>query len=442
MTGEANYLVAPVPYSLQNDDDENKEVITKSSYYALNTWWNLQGFPQGIPTYDQIKNDVRGSGMIAITLATVGRYAGYDSNAVTLDLAKVRLNAARLICGAANSHISNLSGGWYPRTWQTALWAFNIGLAGWMLMRTDLTNVADQERLCKMVIWEANRLLKKSSPFWRYPNDAVYIEPTSDPDALPRQGDSAFEENGWNAMLLYLAHCMMPQHANSQAWLSKAIRMTIAGAATKADLNNDDDYLHGHPISHWIAGGYNLRNDYTVVNHDKINPDYQQALHLQLFPAILFGLANKPIPEALAFNARRIYGAMQTVEFNNKSMYNYGTPTVYYPQGTDWGTRRPSGFYAMDAFMDILDLGYVGSLIPIPASYWADLHLQDTRAMQSGRPGLMPGGQIILNAQEDSNGSREEWAMHNHASVALLQTLANAGRIDWTDETIYLPCTM
>ena len=445
------YVVPPTPIAAPSLlDTRCRSMVSKSSYYFSTYWWKTrQRYPaSGIPVIRL--GSEREASNVAITMAVTADWHGYLPSAVRLDLADVRLRAAKLVIGVARRHRVNTTGPSWGHTWQSAYWAYACGLAGWLLWNSQLTNKVDRAAVAAMVVDEADFQLTRHWPeFWLHTeNDALYPVSGAYTDGPhSRAGDSAMEENLWNATVLSLAGAMMPGHPSAAAWRSRAAQFTITGLVRKADALDEVTAVNGRSIQNWCAdaapagSGYNLPYDYVVVNHGKCSPDYMQASFIPLTCAIHNALANVPTPEAHRYNAKRVYGAMRTVLYvvpgvGTRAMYaSTSSPTLYFPCGVDWGMARHAGYWAWDSLVDTMVFGGTDSVVPVAAGTWDRVHGNAAIAMQN-RAGVMPGGQIVLRPVEDSYPGREGWHASNAAFVVLNKLVTNAGRVSWTNDAL------
>lgn len=400
-------------------------LLSRINAYLAGPWWSAKGYPAtGNPTLMQDEYGIRGAGMAALGLAA-GWVTRVQDTALTEACAQ---RATQLVCAASGQHRSVRGTSGWGGGWQDAYWAALNGLAGLLLWPTHLTTDASREPVAKMVEYEANRLLALVPPVWTRA-DGVVLYP----------GDSKLEENQWNSTVLALAAAAMPSHAKAPAWTRKAVEYVMVGAAHPDDLG-DATPLHGRPVLDWCATGWNVQPDYTVINHNIVHPDYMQCVSLGLQSAVTFVLLGKPAPLGLAWNAQRVYRALQCATYNGRTMYEPGNPRLYYPQGGDWGTRRPAGYACLDTMVDALGLDqdpWDGLRVPAPAAYWEALHVADAAAMQL-RPATSthPSGVLADTGtnSEDTYRSRVEWSA-GHLGLAVL-TRWVADRFQWHNEPL------
>jgi hypothetical protein len=394
-------------------------LLTRITDYLNGPWWSAKGYvQQGPPTLNLSTVDnareyaVRGAGMAALAMAA--RWLAYGD-----PLSGQR--AAQLSLACAYSHKATMSGGW-GGDWQAGYWAALAGLAGLLVWPANVLTDTGREALAKMVYSEANRIAVIDPPVWRN---------ASGQELTP--GDSKHEENAWNSCVLALAAAAMPTHPNAALWKRMAVAYVMCGNAHPTDAANPT-VVNGRAVSSWTAAGSNVQNNYTVVNHNIVHPDYMQTVVLGLHSALTFTLFDHPAPAGLAWNAGRIYNALQTPLYSGTAMYQ-SNGLIYYPQGGDWGTRRPAGYAALDTAMHVMELD-ADSIAP--ATYWEALHVADAAAQQMRAVTTdRPSGVLVTTTTpnpEDVYRSRVEWQAGHFGLATLLYWARD--RIQWTDESV------
>lgn len=376
-----------------------KTALLNANKYGLNVWFNeVRNYNTDSTGYLNLKsistnneNRYRLPAGMAFGLAISLKTGAYNPSVtgVSTDFAINR--TMQLLTAVAYDHKANNTRKVWAGEWQAAHWAYYAGYAGWLLW--DKLKLVDRENIQRMIISEANRLLKIPAPFYK------------DKDGKPIiPGDSKIEENDWNAELLYLAAVMMPSHSNSKLWLRQSLSYMITGISLPSDLHNQR-MLHGKMVKDWL-NGYNVEEPGIVINHGIIHPLYN-ALSSVVNAPIVFSLVGLPTPEAARFNMNKIYNSLINTEFDTSkygkpggTMYIKGKSEVYYPQGSDWGTEIYDSFANMDiaAWMYKFDKGqkYGGK-------YWANLHLKAIVNQQK----RFKDGHTYLNDKEDSYFGKE-----------------------------------
>ena len=430
-----------------NDTDSVRlrQILRHTNQFALTTWYNeTKNFDAQTSTYLSFggtsEHYVRPVAAQAFGLAAslkLNVYQTGNNSNPSPPTSEAKTKTIKLISSVAYRHVSNTTGGWGVSTapqnpagkggwdyagWQTAHWAAFAGFAGW-LMWDDLSTT-DREYVRKMVEFEANRFNEYSVPYYR-----------TESGTFTFPGDTKGEENAWNAQLLHVATAMMPDHANHATWMRKSIELMISATARPADVTSTTE-LHGKTVAEWVNGS-NANNDGTMVNHDRVHPDYMETIAINAHAGLAYSLADKATPKAAMFNADRIYDAFVDLNFvsgektytedskvkdrTNASpggtIYIDDSDSIYYPHGNDWGTGRRMQFATMDVFADTFGFD---SLASQKGSYWEPLHAKKVIDMQKRHTDRKTyAGKYNDTNTEDSYQGREEWVSH-HAGWAYL----------------------
>jgi hypothetical protein len=390
-----------------------KNILKNANKYALNDWWNsIKNFDSQTGTYLSFggngETNIRPNSSQAISLAVSLKLGGYDaahtgvSNAVALSYVN------KLVRSLAYRHLINTSGGW-GNDWQTALWAAQIGQAAWLIW-DDLTST-DKEYVRKMVEYEANRFIGYQTPYFKNTTGTV-ITP----------GDSKAEENSWNATVLQIATAMMPNHASWPAWMAKSAELMISAFATPSNINNTSSFFNGKSLSWWLKGS-NANPDFTVINHDRIHPDYMITITQNLRAGLIYPMAGKAAPRAATVNANPLYKALVDLQFSAGASYPDTNTTIaspggsifipnssdlYFPQGNDWGTLRRMNSALLSATVRAFGLDTQASS---GGATWEPRHAQKVLDMQN----RFTSGKTYGASSEDTYAGREEWVAMNAA---------------------------
>jgi hypothetical protein len=312
---------------------------------------------------------IRGPASAAWGLAVALKTGLFDEKRVGVSREELTRRTTWLIKGVAAIHKANPGGIWGDH-WQSAMWTEHLGSAAW-LMWDDLDEEA-RAMVYRMIVHEADRFIQSGYqvPYWN-----------------TKGGDTKAEENAWNTMSLQLAVAMFPSHPHVARWKTICSELMVSAYARESDMSRTDITLDGRTPKEWLQG-YNLREDGTLVNHNRIHNDYMAtiaALNMRAFT--LCSLAEIAVPEACDFNFDVIYRAFVTLPFASPpykppggTMYVPGKAEQYYPEGTDWGAARCEVFYLMDIHAHLL--GYDQDL-PHKAQSWMRLRAQKMLAMQS-----------------------------------------------------------
>lgn len=173
-------------------------------------------------------------------------------------------------------------------SWQSAMWAGQLAQAAWIIW--DQLDSEDQEMVADVLIYEANRFLKKKPP-------------TSNEKS---KKDTKGEENAWNSSCLLTASTMLQGHPNEKAWREQAIVYFLNAVATPHDLKSQL-VVDGKPLADRLLG-YCITKDYAVGNHGAYpHPGYTSSSYLNAKGILFCTLAGVNPPEALFYNAAPIY---------------------------------------------------------------------------------------------------------------------------------------
>jgi hypothetical protein len=422
-----------------------RSILSNANKYALTTWWTTKYASQN-GTYLDFggtgENNIRPPASEAYALAAAIATNGYDATATGVSLTTARSIAVKLIASVALRHIANSVGGWSTSAapsgsgspgWQTAYWAALAGTAGW-LMWNDLS-VTDQGYVRKMVEFEANRFIGYHVPYWKDRSGSF----------SRACGDTAAEENAWNAQLLLLAPVMMPQHSRRSGWTHKGLELAIGSFARPSDIGSSTDVL-GRPLTDWLEGT-NVNNDGTLVNHNIYHPDYMTTVSELVSAGVVDSLAHQATPTGVLHDADLEYAALVQKAFapppalpcptspaflappaSDPSGFIYisGGSDIFYPEGNDWGTDRRMHFADMDAMATAFGFD---NLVSSGGTYWEPFHAQKVLDMQSRSSGGVSDGRTYYAAGEDTYAGREEWVAREAGQAWLTKWIASKSAI-------------
>ena len=391
-----------------------KEILNRQLKWGVNTYTVPTSWPN-----DEVT--IRGAASVAFSLGVTVQTLAYDATISGVASASTATGrAVALIDGVASSHVSN--GGAWGHGSQSSLWAGICGKAA--ALSGSSLSVTQWGRVLTMLESEADWLLTQNPRFMYDPTGTVLTP-----------GNTGAEENAWQAMTPAVAYCMMPTHPHAQLWLAKAVEFWVSAYCHVDDLT-DSTLVNGVPISTRVTGGYNVEPDWTVVNHDIApNADYMSAVNLLGSSAVMFGLVGRPVPEACFWHYDRVYAQLSTPlpAFAGATMYLPGQPmpSVFYPSGNDWGTRRPDTFALADGQARAYDLD---GLSYRPAGYWERVHLYDVYNQQL----RYTTGQVYPSGSQSEfiYGAKEQWSGYLIADLRLAQWLSYWGRATTTTASI------
>ncbi len=320
------------------------QVLRTTNRYALRTWWPtvapvLLGSIQGT----RIDHDaVRRLGNQAFGLAVSLRTGAYDPAAVGVPRDTAEAIAVSLVDAASAEHGSNRPGGWRSGP-QGSLWSAPLAHAGWLLW--DALPARTRAQVARMVELEADDAMQVAPGYLRDANGRVVPK---------RIGDTAAEENSWQAMPLQIATALLPGHPHWRSWRHAQVQLELASWVRPQDVRSGA-VVNGRPLSDWVDGS-NVEADGTLVNHLRIAPDYMTTIYQSADAIVFDALAGVPTPEAARVGLANVYRAMSAVRYDPRRYaapggviyQSRGTP-VYYPQGCDWGTGQALPYALMDA---------------------------------------------------------------------------------------------
>ncbi|SMC59323.1 hypothetical protein [Pedobacter nyackensis] len=378
-----------------------KAALLNANKFALTSWYhNVKKYQRDSSGYLDLKSKskvneyrYRFPAAMAFGVAIAIKTGIYDPSVTGVSLQEAKDKTVSLLRSVAYDHKVNGSRKVWGGDWQAAHWAYYIGYGAWLLW--DEFSPDDRSNVIKMLVSEADRFLPSAPLYYKDSTGKVIFK-----------GDSKIEENAWNAELLYLAAVMLPNHAHSNKWLQKAVEYLIAATALPSDIHNAR-IIHGKPVSKWIQG-YNMEEPGFVINHGIIHPQYN-ALASMINAPIVFSLAGKLTPEAARFNLDKIYYSVTTHRFSDPpykapggTMYQEGSPEVYYPEGSDWGF----GVYDNFANLDVAAFTYGWDNLSKKhkGAYWAKLHINKVLEQQK----RFADGHTYIGDKENSYLGREE----------------------------------
>jgi len=386
-----------------------KNILQNANKYALTTWWNKKGFARQAGGYLNLggvaENNIRPVADEVFALAVSLKTGAYDARRAGAAEQLATERTKRMIISLAHTHVANSGKTGWGNSWQSALWAGKTGVAGWLMW--DKLSTVEQTELRKVVLFEANRFNEYKVPYYRSPNGKINYP-----------GDTKAEENAWNATILQTALAMMPNHPNKKIWTAKMNELMLSAFARPDDVKSGARYF-GKSLVQWLNGS-NINNDGTLVNQDKLHPDYMSDVSFNVQAALLFGLAGMKVPPAALFNAERIYQALSDGNFFGTNLYQPGSSLVVYPNGNAWGTQRRMNFALLD--LEAAIFGF-DSLANKKGDYWANLHLRKVLTMQN----RSKDGRTYLYYGEDKYAGREEWVAEQAAQAYLVKWLQKQG---------------
>jgi hypothetical protein len=386
-------------------------ILQRSDKYCLRTWYPQQ-YGQQTGTYLDFggtdESAIRPAAAAAFGLAVSLSTGAYDPTTTGVASADARAVCVKLARSLAYRHRHTAAGGWGWQ-WQSNMWAALAAQAAWLV--ADGLTAQQQRIVADMVVDEADWRLSQVIPFWK---NRAGVELTP--------GDSKAEESSWNAMLLQAAVVMLPAHPHRGAWLLNCRKLMISAFSSEADLTSNE-VVDGINVSRFL-NGWNLNRDGTVVNHDRLHPDYMTTVLQDLQAVCLFALAGYAPPQSSFHNADVVYSGLTSKTFASPpyaapggTIYRPNLPDLYYPQGNDWGTGRRMHVAALDVMM--------GAFGRVAGAFdWAQLHGGEVARMQR----RSTTGQTYIAAGEDTYPGREQWVAQHAAWAWLSLWVVSTGK--------------
>ena len=229
-------------FSLPSDKNSliSAKVLLNSNKYALGDWWKSKFGENDSVKYLDFhgihEHNIRPAGMQALGLAVSLITKVYDEKVVAKNISEAQNKTIHLISSLAYKHRVNLDQGW-GNEWQSALWAHYVAFAAWLLW--DKFDLTQKEHLEKMIVYESNRFLNYTVPYYQN-RDGKVVFP----------GDTKAEENSWNSGILQMATAMMPSHQNHKQWMNKNIELLISSYVRPSDLQSNQT-INGKPVNNF-----------------------------------------------------------------------------------------------------------------------------------------------------------------------------------------------
>jgi hypothetical protein len=306
--------------------DENSQISAtvhlNTNKYCLTTWWEKHFTHQLEQRYFTFKGteqmDIHPTTDESLSLAISLKTGIYNESHTGVKRSVAHNATIKMITSLARAHRVNQAGGW-GNGWQTAQWAYITGLGAWLLWN-DIEDQHDRDYIEKMIVYESDRFINYEVPYYQDINGKV-LHP----------GDTKAEENGWNSRVLQLSTVMMPKHPNHKKWMHKMLELMVSSYSRPSDLNSTvvingkkvcfcliydiiEKFLF--KVKDWIKGS-NIFEDGTLVNHNRIHPDYMQCIAFLLGTPITYAMAGKATPEAAFFNDIVVYQALNEHKFSS-----------------------------------------------------------------------------------------------------------------------------
>ena len=420
---EKDYVYAAAT-SMNSDQQltEERRAAIRDSARAFADWRDVDEFPILYLSREQAENGIRPVSHAIYCIALALHYGYYDEEIAGVSGEDAEAMCIKLINSVVEEHRSNhpddQEDRYWGDSWQSPLWAENIGLGAWLLR--DSMKPEDYAKAERMVLNEADRMA--------YDFEIPYYQDENGKIIYP--GDTKGEEIAWSAKILALACAMFPDSEKLPDWSDKLERMLVSSTAMQEDLGSER-IVDGRKVGDLINGS-NVNEDGTVVNHDLVHIDYMATIYEEMGDTIVvYKIAGKPVPEAATFNLAKIYRGLIDVDLGKydesragKNFYlrdENGQPTgeVTMPGKNDWGKPGYAIYYLCDVMTDRLDLD-TDIEETCKAHIWEELHYEKMRDQVRRETDGRITGQFFQPG-ENAFVSGELFMMHNLAEAYVLQ---------------------
>jgi hypothetical protein len=398
-----------------------RRVLANATKYATATWYpQAYGGQHGeYLDFGGIgESQIRPAASEALAMAAALKTGAYDADYTGVSRDQAERITLRLVESLAHRHRATSPGTGWGDHWQSALWAYWAGSAGWFMW--DELSPSGRAAVQAMVRHEADRFVGYEVPYYRdVAGDVV------------TPGDTKAEENAWNGLVLQLATAMMPRHPHWTLWMDKCLELMVSAYARPQDVQSQRR-INGKTVSQWLDGS-NAGEDAMVVNHGIIHPEYLTPVSFNAAAAQSYTLAGMQTPEAAFFNVAEVYDALVDLEFPSPpyaspggTIYVDGSSEIYYPQGSDWGTGRRMIY----AWLDIQAATYrLDGRASTPAATWAGRHTERVLQMQA----RFDDGRTFGAWDEHRYAGREQMVAVLAAQAYLVYWIEHQGGVRLTD---------
>ena len=420
---EKDYVYAAAT-NMKSDQQltEERETAIRDSARAFADWRNADVLPVLYLSREQAENGIRPVSHAIYCIALALHYGYYDEEIAGVSGEDAKAMCIKLINSVVAEHRSNHpedgEDRYWGDSWQSPLWAENIGLGAWLLR--DGMGPDDYAKAERMVMDEADRMT--------YDFEIPYYQDENGKIIYP--GDTKGEEIAWSAKILALAGAMLPESEKAPDWRDKLERMLVSSTAMQEDIGSER-ILDGRKVGDMISGS-NVNEDGTVVNHDLVHIDYMATIFEEMGDTIVvYKITGKPAPEAAAFNLDRIYRGLIYVDLGkydeSRAGRNFylrnenGQPTgeVTMPGQNDWGKPGYAIYYLCDVMADTLKLD-TDIEETFKAPVWEEMHFEKMRDQIYRETDGGITGQFFQPG-ENSFVSGELFMMHNLAEAYVLR---------------------
>lgn len=354
------FAQSPFPYTFpergaeeyRDDADLCYRLIERQAHYLISIakpWHGDSCYMLSTPSAGNEEHITRpNTGAIAL-LSFLYRFGPYDKEIVGVDrrqlLEKYILPMMRYVVSVHRTGDRTFDNHrQWGNHWQSALWTHQLAQGActiWEDIPADL-----QERLLKLVRYEAEAIARKQPPY-------------------RLKDDSKSEENAWNAGALSAALLLLPADTAVPRWEEALQRWLLSAYLCPADQFSET-IVDGRPMKEQFKGA-NIYNDYTLENHRLSHPDYMTACTLKAEILIDYLATGRKAPDACMYNVDHIYSQLKLLLLPNGGFI--------YPTGQDWAIFRHADWTNLHAF----NLYYYGDR---EALYWLRHNLHTIDRMQ------------------------------------------------------------
>lgn len=346
-----------------------RSLLEECIRYSLTTWrCEVKHFDRAdsaaLPYYPlagRQEKIVRPLSHEAFLLALALRWKLCDESITGQSEAETLKFATKLIASICHAHkaCTPSSPKSWGGQWQSALWAAQVAEAAWFLW--DKLETGAQRDVLRMVIYEADRFNHYRVPYYR-DRDGHILFP----------GDTKAEENAWNSNILTVACLMLPHHPNHKLWDFKNRELQISAYSRPSDLQSRET-VDGLRLDTLLKGS-NMNEDGTVINHNRLHPDYMVAFMHNATNAWLYRMAAQRPLESSTFNGWVVYSCLTSQPFGPERRTIYtrdslgrATSEMYFPEGNDWGTGRQANYFLMDVLAHCFAMDKQPAALPLAA---------------------------------------------------------------------------
>jgi hypothetical protein len=427
------------------DGKRARSILTNANRYAMTTWWNtvyphLIAAPMtsaAMPSVDDVPHltfsastvqsvdAVRRLAMEAYSLATSIATGAYNPAAAPAGTGVSQAVATRrtieIVSRLVASNITAKQRGW-GATSQGPFLAAYVGTAAWLLW--PQLSAGLKSEVARMVYFEAEWGMGYPLQFYANRNGGI-LQP----------GDTGADQDSWYPMADQLAVAMMPGNPHVPLWQNAVIRDAVAAWARPSD-DRSATVINGATVASWVNGrGSNVLAGGNLYNHHRYAPDYSTLVYQNMQDILVSALAGQAAPKAVTTLVKPVYASYRSLKYAappnaspGGTVYRSGSPAIYYPQGSDWGTGQQIPYAVVDAETAAFGIGTSTS-----AAY-EGLHADRELAMQK----LHADGHTYDTDAQYSYVGREEHTAQLAAQLYLTKFVRDHALASLTNASYWL----